>query len=413
VAPAGLRRATSLLQRARVQFRVEPIPTAATIRAAQDERWLGELTADDEREVPERVQKQVQRIVESGLSERALAQLIISVGRAIGEPRDVTPLSAEPQRGMRPQDRRPERLPESRGPRQFESRGARPEPRFERPEPRFERPEPRFERPESGDRDARSERPGADAGSWVPFQVSWGETHGADARRLVAMLCRRGNIRGGDIGAIRVSRNSSTVEVAASVAAQFEQATREPDPRDPHVQVEPLNASGAASQAPHESAPRAPRDFAPRAPRDFAGKASRDFAPRAPRDFAPRAPRDFAAKPPGDFAPRTAPRPFAAKPPGDFAGKAPRDFRGKAPRDFAGKAPGDFAPRAPRDFAAKAPRDFAPRAPRDFAAKAPRDFAAKAPRDFAPKEAARDVPPKRPSRKIVVSAPPRRVPKKK
>ncbi len=49
VAPAGLRRAAALLQRARVQFRVEPIPTAAAIREAQDARWLAELIQADQR----------------------------------------------------------------------------------------------------------------------------------------------------------------------------------------------------------------------------------------------------------------------------------------------------------------------------------------------------------------------------
>jgi ATP-dependent RNA helicase DeaD len=399
VAPAGLRRAASLLQRARVQYRVEPIPTAAAIRQAQDERWLAELTAEGEREVPERVQAQVQRIVEAGLSERALAQLIINVRRATGEPREVTPLFADaPRQG----DRRGARQPEPRGRRGFEPEGGdrrdfrgEPGPRsFEQrpsspPPSRSDRSfEPRGDRQEQGD-------------GWVPFRVSWGEAHGADARRLVAMLCRRGNIRGGDIGAIKVGRTSSTVEVAAAVAQGFGEATREPDPRDPRVLVSPLHGGPA---------PRAPRDFEAKAPRDFAPKAPRDFAPKAPRDFAPKAPRDFAPKAPRDFAPK-APRDFAPKAPRDFAPKAPRDFAPKAPRDFAPKAPRDFAPKAPRDFAPKAPRDFAPKkAPRDFAAKGPRDFAPKVPREQVP---ARDTPPKRPARKIVVTAPPPRAKKRK
>jgi ATP-dependent RNA helicase DeaD len=355
VAPAGLRRASSLLQRARVKFRIEPIPTAATIREAQDARWLTELTADDEREIPERVQKQVQRIVESGLTERALAHLIISVRRATGEPRDVTPFTPPPE--GRPYDKRaPQRPFEQRSQRGFEARDERP---FERrphspsaapSAPRPFGPSGSSARPSSPSVRPPAPREQGDT-SWVPFNVTWGESHGADARRLVAMLCRRGNIRGTDIGAIRVGRTTSTVEVAAHVARGFAEATREPDPRDPRVLVMALEGG----QAP-----------------------MREEAPRPARGFAPKPARDFVAKP-----------------------GRPRDFAAKPVRDFASK------PARPRDFASKPARDFAPKPVR------PRDFAAKPAREREqPSKPVDDVPPKRPSRKIVVTAPPRRTPKK-
>ncbi|HKY35076.1 MAG TPA: DEAD/DEAH box helicase [Polyangiaceae bacterium] len=229
VAPAGLKRAASLLSRARVKFRVEPIPTAQTIHAAQDERWLAELTADEEREVPERVQKQVERIASSGLTERALAQLIINVRRATGEPRDVTPL-------FPPTDQRRPAAPAFRHPSAPPSRHP---------------PAPRPLDPST----LPSRRPSSPQ-DWVTFRVSWGEAHGADARRLVAMLCRRGKIRGTDIGAIRVSRTSSMVDVAAVVARGFAQATREPDPRDPRVLVTPLHPAPSGSEHPQREPQR-------------------------------------------------------------------------------------------------------------------------------------------------------------
>jgi ATP-dependent RNA helicase DeaD len=345
VAPAGLRRAAALLQRARVQFRIEPIPTAAAIREAQDARWLAELMQGDQREVSERVSKQVERIVAAGLSERALARLIISVRRASGEPREVTPILPEAQKG------RPQRP--MRGSDRFEERGNRREPpsRFEPREGRFDRPDPRpardaFERrpsdfPPSGARDGN--------GQWVPFDVSWGEVHGADARRLVAMLCRRGNIRGSDIGAIRVSRTSSTVEVAASVARGFEEAAREPDPRDPRVEISP--ASGATERQP--SAPRLPS--------------------QRPRDHVP--PSRHRPPPPKAYA-------------SNLAGPS---SRGAAP------AAGGFKPGRPPAKAAAHTSKPAHAVPKfQPAGEAP----------------ARDVPPKRAPRRIVVNAPPPRRPKK-
>src|SRR5262249_14423103 len=91
--------------------------------------------------------------------------------------------------------------------------------------------------PEAPSKRAVASRAEAPSGAFVPFRVSWGFTHGADARRLVAMMCRRGKIDGKDIGAIRVGRTSSVVEVSERVAPAFEEATRKPDPRDPRVHV--------------------------------------------------------------------------------------------------------------------------------------------------------------------------------
>ncbi|MCB9661123.1 MAG: DbpA RNA binding domain-containing protein [Sandaracinaceae bacterium] len=57
--------------------------------------------------------------------------------------------------------------------------------------------------------------------------MSWGEEKGADVRRLLAILCRKGDVTSQDIGEIRVQARSSAVDVHASVAEQFERnATR-------------------------------------------------------------------------------------------------------------------------------------------------------------------------------------------
>jgi ATP-dependent RNA helicase DeaD len=60
------------------------------------------------------------------------------------------------------------------------------------------------------------------------------------------MLCRRGNIRGTDIGAIKLAPSFSLVDVATRVAANFERATRRPDPRDPAIIVR-RETNGSAS----------------------------------------------------------------------------------------------------------------------------------------------------------------------
>jgi hypothetical protein len=55
------------------------------------------------------------------------------------------------------------------------------------------------------------------------------------------MVCRRGDIRGSDVGSIEVDRSFSVVAVRREVAAGFARATRDPDPRDPRVTIRPLS----------------------------------------------------------------------------------------------------------------------------------------------------------------------------
>jgi ATP-dependent RNA helicase DeaD len=77
----------------------------------------------------------------------------------------------------------------------------------------------------------------AASGDWTRFQVSWGRHHGADPGRMLAMLCRRGGITSGDIGAIEIRDRSSMVEVSAHRAQDFARAATRPDERDPHVKI--------------------------------------------------------------------------------------------------------------------------------------------------------------------------------
>jgi ATP-dependent RNA helicase DeaD len=77
------------------------------------------------------------------------------------------------------------------------------------------------------------------------FHVTWGENQGADARRLLAIVCRRGRIRSNDVGEIRIGPTSSVIEVRKQVAAAFAKAAQAPDRRDPRVHIAPLRADRA------------------------------------------------------------------------------------------------------------------------------------------------------------------------
>jgi ATP-dependent RNA helicase DeaD len=244
IPPAAVNRTKSLLARARVKHRIEAVPSAEVIRAAEDQRALADLNREPEGEVPERIRAQVQQLIEAGAAERALTRLLLESQKASAEPRQIQPIAAQAERKRPFQSgpRQREFAPRDRdfAPREFAPRDRSFAPREFAPRDRGFAPQDRGFAPQDRgfapqDRDVAPR----DRVEWVPFRVSWGEEHGADARRLVAMLCRRGGIRSSDIGAIRVSRDFSSVEVAARVSEGFRHATRAPDRRDPNVSIIP------------------------------------------------------------------------------------------------------------------------------------------------------------------------------
>jgi ATP-dependent RNA helicase DeaD len=298
-----LGRVTALLGRARVRFRFAPIPSAESIRESRDESTFAELTADfvEGVAVDPRSLHLAERIIASAEPVRAVARLVdLATRRTQAEPRIVTPV-------MPPTTPQRER-----------------------------------ERDPSGDRARHpgpSRRDGGPANtSWVAFRVSWGESHGADPRRLVAMMCRRGNIGGKDIGAIRVGRTSSVIEVSAAVAPDFERATQKPDPRDPRVHVrrwseEPTRREDRSPRPTAKERPSVPKDR-PSVPKD---------RPSIPKDRPsipkerPSGPKERAARVIVKDAPPPA-RPHAGQ---DSRGPKPKPTRG-APRPQTSKGGGGY-----------------------------------------------------------------------
>jgi ATP-dependent RNA helicase DeaD len=228
IPPAALRRCTMLLGRARVRFRTEPVPSAETLRAAEDARAFADLTRELEGEVPARIRAQVKKLIDGGFAERALSRLLAQAQDASAEPREIKTVAAERDVRRAPANGRPAFRDGPFREGAFRDRAVS---------------SPQQDRGYAPEAPGRGGPPAGNREEWVPFHVSWGEQHGADARRLVAMLCRRGGIRSSDIGAIRVNRNSSSVEVAARVSDVFSVATRVPDARDPNVSIVPFRTA--------------------------------------------------------------------------------------------------------------------------------------------------------------------------
>jgi ATP-dependent RNA helicase DeaD len=292
VSPAGLARVSQLLRRSGAKFRMAPIPTAAELRRAAGERVLARLTGDGEGDggsdaIDPRLTELAEKLAASGNVTRTIARLLARAQVAAGpEPRDVRPIQApsfeRPERAERPQrmerhhaparderSERAERPSRSKLPAERPSRAKLPAERPSRAKLPAERPS-RAKLPahEPRPREPRERGPETE---WVPFRFTWGSEHGADPRRLLAMACRRGGIRAADIGAIRVGRTHSIVNVAGEVAETFARAAGEHDPRDPRVKVR-REAEGAA----HEEPPRPPPVNRPRVH-------EQDARPRGPR----------------------------------------------------------------------------------------------------------------------------------
>ncbi|HVW26468.1 MAG TPA: DEAD/DEAH box helicase [Polyangiaceae bacterium] len=232
VPPSALPQATRVLSRARVAHTVAPLPTAETLRRTADDRLFAELTGDGESlESPanERVRALAERLVASGDVQRVVERLLLRArGPERAEPRaltDVTPKPAKPNA-------------DKSGKRRALADAAT---------TGMDRPRARV----------------PDSGGWVRFRVTWGHAHGADSRRLLAMVCRRGGIEGKAVGAIRVDKTYSLVDVAADAAEGFAEQARKPDPRDPRVRIEPYREPSRPEGRPrgaHEEQFRGPHE---------------------------------------------------------------------------------------------------------------------------------------------------------
>jgi ATP-dependent RNA helicase DeaD len=212
--------ATRLLRSAGIPHRFEPIPTAESIRRAADERAFAELTSDETNpaDTDARARSLARRLLATADAERTLARLLLrarGAGAGAAEPRDIREVALPVREQPRQRDRtRPQQEGRSGG-----------------------------------------ERPGPH-GDFVPFRVTWGGRHGADARRVLALVCRRGQIRGSDVGAIRIEADHSIVEVARAVAQTFATHAGRPDARDRRVRISPLTGTAGGTPPRRRRAPR-------------------------------------------------------------------------------------------------------------------------------------------------------------
>jgi ATP-dependent RNA helicase DeaD len=92
----------------------------------------------------------------------------------------------------------------------------------------------------------------------VIFRVNLGAEAKAEPGWLLPLICRRGGVTRREVGAIRVGPRSSTFEIAAEAAQDFALAASQPDPRAPHVVIEPVHRTAPSRPArpPHPPGPK-------------------------------------------------------------------------------------------------------------------------------------------------------------
>ncbi len=74
-----------------------------------------------------------------------------------------------------------------------------------------------------------------DTAGFTRFRINWGFRGGANPRRILAHVCRRGGVDNRMVGSIEMDSHGSTFLIDSSVAQQFAERVRTRDQRDPHL----------------------------------------------------------------------------------------------------------------------------------------------------------------------------------
>ncbi len=200
-APSHRRKVARLMSQAGIDLRWLPTPSAAQVEA--------ELTA--------RARQGLEAELEAALAAGPSAEHLAHAKELLGG-REAAPVVAALLARLQPAPRV--------APQQVE---------VQRDEPRAAAAEAR--RPVR-DRSANPKQRGRfGTGNSVRFFMNRGANQGANPSRLLALICRRGEVDGACIGSIAIHPNASTFDVRADVAERFEHLAGRHDPRDPQVLI--------------------------------------------------------------------------------------------------------------------------------------------------------------------------------
>lgn len=184
---------------------------------------------------------------------------------------------------------------------------------------------------ERGEGFVKQDRGAFQPGPW--FRLSVGAEDGAEARWLLPLLCRAGDITRNEIGAIRVQEDHTLVQISQDGAAKFLATLGETMALDDKIRIEETDEPDLTKLKFVKMGPKGRDDRGPRAPR-------RDEGERPARN--PRPPRAFDAERPARAPWKGEDRP--ARPAWKSDARPPRPARGDddrpaRPRPFGGERP--------------------------------------------------------------------------
>jgi ATP-dependent RNA helicase DeaD len=108
----------------------------------------------------------------------------------------------------------------------------------------------------------RADGPAKVSQGYIRYAINWGMQRGANPDRLIAHICRRGEISSKKIGAVDLGADSSFFEVAQEASQRFEERVAKPDSRDPHIKIR--RAGSGESRGPRPDRARRPRFRGPK-----------------------------------------------------------------------------------------------------------------------------------------------------
>ncbi len=212
VPPSGRRKADFLARATKIKLSAEPIPTVAQIRESSEARFRSSFAEEElGKKADERILKLAESLLEDHAPQDVVAELLSRINiTGTCEPRHIQ----TPRKGAANRFERDSHGASDRG-----SKGRT------------------GGNPRHGG--SNTERPSRGSVDYAAFQVTWGAQQGADPRRMLALVCRRGNVRSNSIGAIRIGDHGSVVEVRKEDMQSFEKSASRPDARDPKIKIRP------------------------------------------------------------------------------------------------------------------------------------------------------------------------------
>jgi ATP-dependent RNA helicase DeaD len=198
VAPARRRKAERLLSEAKIRPQWATPPSAETIRALDRERFLSDPLLSEEVGDEDRAMAEV--LLQSRSANDIAALLAKHYRARLPEPEEIEPPVVERFEDRPGRKRRDERDTRDKRDRHHGDRDVEPRPSRRR---------------------ERDERDDASGGAPAVFRLDVGRRDKADPKWLLPMLCRMGGVTRRDIGAIRITDETTEFEVSARAAGDF------------------------------------------------------------------------------------------------------------------------------------------------------------------------------------------------